>query len=44
MIPTRLAGFIIGRRFAPTRWQADLPISKGGVAEAGVTVLDTADM
>ena len=27
--PTRLAELVIGRRFAPTRWLADLPLAGG---------------
>jgi len=30
LTPTRLAEFIIGPRFARTRWLADLPLAGGG--------------
>ena len=33
MTPPRLAEFIIGRRFAPTRWLADPPLSGEGQEE-----------
>jgi ATP-dependent helicase HrpB len=33
--PTRRAEPVIGRRFAPTRWRADLPLAGGGIESAG---------